>query len=50
MMHGTMLMPAPVITQQGIRDAEFQLANPDLFRLTHAPMRVRAQVQNSPYP
>jgi hypothetical protein len=38
------------ITEQAYKDAEFETMNPALYRLTRTPMRVRAQVQASPYP
>lgn len=38
------------ITEQAYKDAEFEAMDPELYRLTRTPMRVRAQVQNSPYP
>jgi len=38
------------ITEQAYKDAEFEAMNPEMYRLTRTPMRVRQQMQNSPYP
>jgi hypothetical protein len=39
-----------MISGQAYKNAEFEMMDPEMYRLTRTPMRERAQVQNSPYP